>query len=210
MPLERTAARICREAGARMAENVLLRDLNLDAPVLDDRRLEVVANAQPIRGGAQVAVDTLVSPVRADGAPRPGADCEPGRALRQIRRRKRHHAYPEPAPTCPRSRARWPVTPGGGGICALARTRKVAPCSQTAARSCCAGVCAAAGCPPRSRRAALFGETCVDGAEPPVSDLLAARWENGPCPLEFAPVRYVSPRSCLDSTVGKRKRKHKK
>ena len=29
----------------------------------------------------------------------------------------------------------------------------------------------------------LFGETCVDGAEPPVSDLLAdARWESGPAP----------------------------
>ena len=53
VPLERTAARICREAGARVAENVL--------------------------GGVQVAVDTtLVSPVRADGAPRPGADREPG------------------------------------------------------------------------------------------------------------------------------------
>ena len=63
VPLERTAARICREAGARVAENVLLRDLNLDAPVLDDRRLEVVANALPIWGGVQVAVDTtLVSP----------------------------------------------------------------------------------------------------------------------------------------------------
>ena len=74
-PLERTAARICREAGARVA--VLLRDLNLDAPALDDRRLEVVANALPIWGGVQVAVDTtLVSPVRADGAPRPGADRE--------------------------------------------------------------------------------------------------------------------------------------
>ena len=81
MPLERTAARICREAGARVAENVLLHDLNLDAPVLDDRRLEVVANALPIWGGVQVAVDTtLVSPVRADGAPRPGADREPGLA----------------------------------------------------------------------------------------------------------------------------------
>ena len=81
VPLERTAARICREAGARVAENVLLHDLNLDAPVLDDRRLEVVANALPIWGGVQVAVDTtLVSPVRADGAPRPGADREPGLA----------------------------------------------------------------------------------------------------------------------------------
>ena len=29
----------------------------------------------------------------------------------------------------------------------------------------------------------LFGETCVDGAEPPVSDVLVdARWESGPAP----------------------------
>ena len=48
--LERNAARICREAGARVAENMLLRDLNLDVRVLDDHRLEVVANALPILG----------------------------------------------------------------------------------------------------------------------------------------------------------------
>ena len=41
-PLERAAARICKEAGARVATNVALRDLNLDVPAADGRRIEVV------------------------------------------------------------------------------------------------------------------------------------------------------------------------
>ena len=44
-PLERAAARICREAGARVATSVALRDLNLDVPATDGRRIEVVAVA---------------------------------------------------------------------------------------------------------------------------------------------------------------------
>ena len=60
--LERAAAAICREAGARVATNVLLRDLNIGTPVTDGRRLEVVANGLCGHQGAQVAVDvTLVS-----------------------------------------------------------------------------------------------------------------------------------------------------
>ena len=200
MPLERTAARICREAGARVAENVLLRDLNLDAPVLDDRRLEVVANALPIWGGVQVAVDTtLVSPVRADGAPRPGADREPGLALRQIRRRKRHHTYPELLRSW-RCRllvlglevgGRW--LPGGVSfvrLLACAKSRRVpelllGAAAQAYVRRWTALLAVAA---QRALAASLlqlplFGETCVDGAEPPVSDMLAdARWESGPAP----------------------------
>ena len=41
-PLESAAARVCREAGARVASNVLLRDMNIDAPALDARRIEVL------------------------------------------------------------------------------------------------------------------------------------------------------------------------
>ena len=81
VPLERTAARICREAGARVAP----------ATSTSMRRCWTTAAWR-----LQVAVDTLVSPVRADGAPRPGADREPGLALRQIRRRA--------APACCSSR----------------------------------------------------------------------------------------------------------
>ena len=43
-PLERAAACICREAGARIAASTALRELNLDLPASDARRVEVVAN----------------------------------------------------------------------------------------------------------------------------------------------------------------------
>ena len=65
--LERAAARVC-EAGARVATNVLLRDMNVDVPLTDGRRIEVLANGLLIWQGAQAAVDTtLVSPVTRTG-----------------------------------------------------------------------------------------------------------------------------------------------
>ena len=76
---QRAAARVCYEAGARVATNVALRDLNLGVPVSDGRRLEVVANGLPAFGGIQVAVDvTLVSSRR-----------------REVTERKRRATYPE-------------------------------------------------------------------------------------------------------------------
>ena len=48
-PQERAVARICREAGARAAENVMLRDMNLQGiSARDCRQLEVVANGFPL------------------------------------------------------------------------------------------------------------------------------------------------------------------
>ena len=96
IPLERAAARICREAGARVATNVMLSQMSLDVPVADARQLAVVANGLPLWHGAQLAVDaTPVSPVRRDGHPRPRGDLESGLALRQAARRKREDTYPE-------------------------------------------------------------------------------------------------------------------
>eukprot|EP00439_Symbiodinium_sp_Y106_P052452 s2766_g7.t1 len=43
-PVERAAARICREAGATVALNVLVRDLNVNPVRQDDRRIEAIAN----------------------------------------------------------------------------------------------------------------------------------------------------------------------
>ena len=78
VPLERATARACHEAGARVAENT---------PFASMRR-RWTTNALPIWGGVQVAVDTtLVSPVQANSAPRPG-DREPGLALRHLRSRR--------------------------------------------------------------------------------------------------------------------------
>ena len=83
-PLERAVARICRHAGARVAANVALRELNLDAPATDGRRIEVVANGLPLWRGAQIAIDTTRlkrdrhwpcnKPKRASSAPTPSSN----------------------------------------------------------------------------------------------------------------------------------------
>ena len=71
------AARICREGGARVVPNMLVRNMDLDVLVADVRRLEVVADGLPMWGGVQLAIDTtLVSALRGDGNPRRGASCE--------------------------------------------------------------------------------------------------------------------------------------
>ena len=94
--LESTAARICREAGGRVRTNVFVRDMDLPEPgVADARRLEVVVDGLPLRGGAQLAVDTtLVCALHADGTPRRNAALEDGVALKAAKRKK-VRAYPE-------------------------------------------------------------------------------------------------------------------
>ena len=94
--LESAAACVCREAGARVTTNVMVRDLDL-LPMdrVDARRLEVVADGLPLFHGAQVALDTtLVSPLRRDGTPHARCAGEDGAALLRARRRK-ERAYPE-------------------------------------------------------------------------------------------------------------------
>ena len=89
-------ARVCQEAGARVGRNVALAAMNIDVPVHDARRVEVVCNGLPLWHGAQLAVDaTLVSPVTRDGRPHAGADHHPGWAVRNAARRKRRQTYPE-------------------------------------------------------------------------------------------------------------------
>ena len=62
---------VCREAGAVVALNVLVRNLNVDRDRQNPRRIEVIANGLPLWGGAQLAADTmLVSPFTAAGLPR--------------------------------------------------------------------------------------------------------------------------------------------
>ena len=51
-PLERAAARVCCEAGARVATDVFLRDLNLDVPLSDGPLIEV---GQPTRSSPLLA-----------------------------------------------------------------------------------------------------------------------------------------------------------
>ena len=74
LPLEHAVARVCREAGARVARHVRLADMNLDVPVADERRIEVVANGLPLWHGSQLALDaTIVSPLTRRGEAHPRA-----------------------------------------------------------------------------------------------------------------------------------------
>ena len=94
-PLERAAARVCREAGARVTCNTLVRDLNVAVARFDDRRIEVIANGLPLWNGAQLAVDTtIVSPLTANGVARSLRDPARPIALQEARRRK-EATYPE-------------------------------------------------------------------------------------------------------------------
>ena len=95
-PLESAAARVCREAGARVRTNVMVRDLDLWPPLrIDNRRLEVVPDGLPLHGRTQLAIDaTLVSALTRDGTASPGADRHDGVALVEARRRK-ERTYPE-------------------------------------------------------------------------------------------------------------------
>ena len=95
-PFDWAAARVCCEAGARVASNALLQDMNIGEPALDARRTGVLANGLPLWQGAQVAVDNiLVSPVTCVGEARPGADRVACHAVSAAATRKRRDAYPE-------------------------------------------------------------------------------------------------------------------
>ena len=94
-PVENVVAQICREAGARVRQNVLLRDLNVSVSSRDERRIEVIASGLPVLGGAQLAVDvTLRSVLSRDGAHRPNADWKDG-ACAEAARRDKEATYPE-------------------------------------------------------------------------------------------------------------------
>ena len=57
-PLEKVWTRIFREAGARVRENVFLRDTTVSGiPLADERRIEIVASGLPLLHGLPVAVD---------------------------------------------------------------------------------------------------------------------------------------------------------
>ena len=75
---------------------MFVRDMDLAVPgVPDSRRLEVVVDGLPLRGGAQLALDTtLVCALHADGTPRRHAAQRDGVAL-QAAKRKKAATYPE-------------------------------------------------------------------------------------------------------------------
>lgn len=100
-PAEVCTARICREAGARVREGELLRDLNVAVPPGDTRKIEVIANGLTLWGGRQLAIDTtVVSALNGRGQARSRA---PGKALERARKAKERR-YPELVGDAPRCR----------------------------------------------------------------------------------------------------------
>ena len=75
VPLERAAARVCREAGATVSMHTLVRDLNIASVPGDDRRIEVIANGLPLWSGAQLAIDTTLVSALASAIGRRGPHC---------------------------------------------------------------------------------------------------------------------------------------
>ena len=95
LPTERATARICREAGAVVKTNVLLRDLNVGVSVSDERRLEVLAHGLPLKGGSQLAIDvTLRSVLSAAGIPKPRCAVHDG-IVAESARQDKERKYPE-------------------------------------------------------------------------------------------------------------------
>ena len=70
--------------------------MNVEVPLADGRRIEVLANGLPLWQGAQAAVDTtFVSPLTRDGGVRGAADRTPGTAAGEAAARKQRVTYPE-------------------------------------------------------------------------------------------------------------------
>ena len=77
-----------------MSTNIRIQDMDIVSPnLLDDRRVEVLADGLPLFHGQQLAIDTtLVSALGRDGLPRPRCAHVDGAILEAARRRKeRHH-----------------------------------------------------------------------------------------------------------------------
>ena len=94
-PIEKIWARILREAGARIRENVSLHEAGVAVDVQDGRNIEIVAAGLPIHQGVPLAIDaTMVSPLQTGGEPHPQAQSRIGVALARARRAK-ESTYPE-------------------------------------------------------------------------------------------------------------------
>ena len=59
-PIERTLARVFREAGARVRFGTFLCDMTVGVRADDDRRIEVLSQDLPCFGGSQLAVDVAL------------------------------------------------------------------------------------------------------------------------------------------------------
>ena len=88
-PIERAWTQIAREAGGRVVHKQLLRDTSVAGIAPSDRRqLDLVVYGLTRDGTALCCDATVVSPLRRDGSPHPGAAATNGVAMRHAERRK--------------------------------------------------------------------------------------------------------------------------
>jgi hypothetical protein len=186
---ERVLARICREAGAVVRQNVLLKNLNANVRASDKRAVEVVAQGLPCRGGKQLAVDvTLRSVLAADGTPHSRAASADGVVALRARQDKQS-TYPELV-KAPRCELVVVAVETGGRFCdeaahfleelAYARARDVTPLLRGAAclawqrrwTRMLATACARAYATSLVAPTSFLGNVGVDGPSPLLSDLL--------------------------------------
>jgi len=152
LPLEHAVARVCREAGARVARNVRLADMNLDVLVADARRIEVVANGLPLWHGSQLAIDaTIVSPLTWLGDAHPPADVDPSCALAAaagIRHTPKLVAGSAMTPfsSCPSSRGNVPPPSPGSSDSARSPPASRDGLASTQSHAACWGGLAQAAC----------------------------------------------------------------
>ena len=90
--VESAAARVCREAGARVSSNLFVRELSV-APH-DAHRLEVVADGLPLFGGPSWLSTPLLCPQCVQMEPRGQCTRQDGAAFAEAHRLK-HRTYPE-------------------------------------------------------------------------------------------------------------------
>ena len=91
----------------REGRHVRLADMNLDVPVSDERRIEVVANGLPLWHGSQLALDaTIVSPLTRRGRGPPARRRPAGLRGRCRRAPQAHPDIPRVGPSAPLSAGR--------------------------------------------------------------------------------------------------------
>ena len=95
-PLEKTLARICKEAGGRVLLNRPLSQLRIGVPPSDARNVEVVVYGLQMYNGRPLVLDvTMVSPLACNGTPHPRAAVEPGIRMQVRAKHKYEEQYPE-------------------------------------------------------------------------------------------------------------------
>ena len=88
-PLEKTLARICKEAGGRVLPNRPLSQMRIGVPPSDNRNIEVYVCGLDCFNGVPLVLDvTMVSPLQCNGNPHPRAEIEPGVRMKKRVERK--------------------------------------------------------------------------------------------------------------------------